>query len=199
MKNFMKKIFLAAATILVINFATQAQTNKDWYIIGGQISNIDLNFQQGNTIFGLNLTPRVAWFIKDDFALGAEALIGFSTEKGATSISYRIGPIARYYFKGRGLENVQKTRWFLDANLGLSGSNYKASGFPGTSTNGLGLGLGPGLAYFLNENIALEVLAKYNLAVGFGNSTTTSGLNINVGFQIHLPKAKLKSIKEDVK
>ncbi len=195
----MKKILFAAVTILSINLVAHAQTSKDWYIIGGQISNIGLGFQSGSTNFSLSLTPRVAWFIRDDFALGAEALLGFNTASGFTSIGYGIGPIARYYFKGNGLEGVRKTRWFLDANVGLSGTNSKVSSLPSTNTNGLGLGFGPGVAYFLNENIALEVLAKYNLTAGFGNSTTNSGLNIGIGFQIHLPKSKLKSMKEDVK
>jgi hypothetical protein len=195
----MKKILFAAVTILSINLVAHAQTSKDWYIIGGQISNIGLGFQSGSTNFSLSLTPRVAWFIRDDFALGAEALLGFNTASGFTSIGYGIGPIARYYFKGNGLEGIRKTRWFLDANVGLSGTNSKVSSFPSTNTNGLGLGFGPGVAYFLNENIALEVLAKYNLTAGFGNSTTNSGLNIGIGFQIHLPKSKLKSMKEDVK
>ncbi|MEJ7587937.1 MAG: hypothetical protein WKI04_10295, partial [Ferruginibacter sp.] len=62
----------------------------------------------------------------------------------------------------------------------------------------LGIGIGPGIAYFLNQNIALEVLPKYNLTVGFGNATTTNALNISIGFQIHLPKSKLKAMKEDV-
>ena len=94
---------------------------------------------------------------------------------------------------------MKKTRWFAEANVGIFGSNTKVSGSPSVNTNGLGIGFGPGLAYFLNENIALEVLAKYNLTVGFGNATTNNGLNIGIGFQIHLPKAKLKAMKADVK
>ena len=198
-KIIMKKIFSFSIAVLLFSMVTYAQTKKDWYIIGGKISNIGLDFQKGNTGFRFDLTPRVAWFIKDDFALGAEALIGLETGTGFTTVSYGVGPIARYYFKERALNNVSKTRWFLDANVGIYGSNTKVSGSSSTNTNGLGIGFGPGLAYFLNENIALETLAKYNLTVGFGNSTTNNGLNIGVGFQIHLPKSKLKAMKSDIK
>jgi len=33
----------------------------------------------------------------------------------------------------------------------------------------------------------LETLLKYNGIVGFGNQTTSSTLNLNLGFQIYLP------------
>jgi hypothetical protein len=195
----MKKIITLAAAALIFSTSSQAQTKKDWYIIGGKISNIGLDFQKGNTGFSFDLSPRVAWFIKDDFALGAEALFGLKTGNGFTTVNYGVGPIARYYLKERALNNVKKTRWFLDANVGIYGTNTKVSGSPSTTTNGLGIGFGPGLAYFLNENIALEALAKYNLTVGFGNSTTNNGINIGIGFQIHLPKSKLRAMKSDVR
>ena len=87
----------------------------------------------------------------------------------------------------------------MEANVGIYGSNTKVTGVSSISTNGLGIGFGPGIAYFLNGNIALEALVKYNLTLGFGNSTTNHGLNIGIGFQIHLPKAKLKAMKNDIK
>lgn len=195
----MKKIVLTAFTLVTISLGVRAQTAKDWYLIGGNIGNIGLNFQTDNTAFSFNLTPRVAWFVKDDFAVGAQALIGVNTSKGFTQINYGIGPVVRYFLPERGLQNVRKTRWFLDANVGLNGSNTKVSGSPSVNTNGIGIGFGPGLAYFVNQNIALEILPKYNLTVGFGNSTTNNALDISIGFQIYLPKSKLKAMKNDVK
>lgn len=194
----MKKIFSLAAIALLVSTTSKAQTKKDWYLIGGNISNLGLDFQKGNTGFRFNLSPKVAWFIKDDFAIGGEALVGLETGNGFTTVNYGIGPIVRYYLKDKALNNVRKTRWFIDGNVGIYGTNTKVSGSASTNTNGLGIGLGPGLAYFLNENIALEALAKYNLTVGFGNATTNNALNFGVGFQIFLPKAKLRALKKDV-
>jgi hypothetical protein len=195
----MKKIFSLALAAQLLGSLSYAQTKKDWYIIGGNISNIALDFQKGNTGFSFNLTPKVAWFVRDDLALGAQVLIGLETGNGFTTTSYGVGPIARYYLKDNAIESIRKTRWFVDANVGINGINTKVSGSPSVHTNGLGIGVGPGIAYFLNQNIALEVLAKYNLLVGFGNATTNNGLNIGIGFQIHLPKSKLRSMKNDVK
>ncbi len=195
----MKKIssLLLAAAFSVV--AASAQTTKDWYLIGGNISDIGVNFQKNNTAFSFSLTPKVAWFIKDNFALGAQALIGVNTSTGFTSFSYGLGPVARYYFADKGLKNIRKTRWFVDANVGFNGTNTKVSGSPSVNTNGLGLGIGPGIAYFVNQNIALEVLPKYNLVAGFGNAPTNNAINVSIGFQIYLPKAKLRSMKNDVK
>lgn len=194
----MKKLFTLPATVLIFIATVQAQTKKDWFIIGGNISNIGLDFQKGNTGFSFELTPKVAWFLKDDFALGAEVLFGLKTGNGYTSTTYGIGPLARYYLTDKALNNVKKTRWFMEANAGLFGSNIKVANEPSVNTNGLGIGFGPGLAYFLNENIALEALAKYNLTVGFGNATTNNALKFGLGFQIYLPKVKLKAMKNDV-
>jgi hypothetical protein len=195
----MKKIFVAAIMTVILGTATQAQTQRDWYIIGGDLSNIGLDFQDGNTNFSLDITPRAAWFIRDDFAVGGEALLGLSTGDGFTTTTYGIGPIARYYLSGTALESVRRTRWFLDGNVGIYGTNTKVSGQEGVSTNGLGIGFGPGIAYFLNPNIALEAVAKYNIAVGFGNSTTSNRLNFGLGFQIHLPTSRIRAIQNDVK
>ena len=195
----MKKNVLFGFAFLATTLTTHAQTTKDWYFIGGNISNINLEFQKDNTTFGLDVTPRVAWFIKDNMAVGAEALIGLNTGDGFTTFSYGIGPIVRYYFSDRAVEAIKKSRWFLDGNVGFQGRNTTSSGSDDVSTNGLGIGFGPGLAYFLNQNIALEVLPKYNLTVGFGNSATNHALNLSVGLQIYLPRAKLNAMKNDVK
>lgn len=194
----MKKFTLIAAIVLGFATASNAQTQKDWYLIGGQIGNLGLGFQKNNTNFSFNVSPRVAWFLRDNLAVGAEVNLGLTTAKGATGFTYGIGPIARYYFRGNALDAVSKTRFLIEANVGFAGSNVKTSGNPGITTNGVGFGFGPGLAYFINQNIALEGLLKYNYASGFGNSNSNS-LGLAVGFQIHLPKAKLKAMKNDVK
>jgi len=193
----MKKTTILMSAIILFAFTTHAQTQKNWYIIGGNLSNIGLDFQENNTAFSFNITPRVAWFVKDNLAVGAEVLAGVNTSSGFTSVTYGIGPIARYYVSQKDL-TLGRARFFLDANVGIYGTNIKTTGIPSSTTNGLGIGIGPGLAYFLNENIALETLLKYNSNVGFGNSITRNSLVLGIGFQIHLPRAKLKSLKNEI-
>jgi len=193
-----KFTYLLLLIVIGFSYSANAQTTKGWFLIGGDVSNIRLDFQEGNTNFEFRLTPKVAWFIEDNFAVGFEALIGVTTSDGYSNFDYGVGPVGRYYFPPKSTTTPYKSRWFLDANVGLFGSNTKVSGQSSTNTNGLGFGFGPGFAYFLNKNIALEALAKYNLTVGFGNSTTTNSVNIGIGFQIYLPSAKLRQVQSEL-
>ena len=194
----MKKITLAIVILAGFSFASKAQTERNWFLIGSDISDIGLNLQKGNTAFNFAVSPKVAWFIKDNFALGGQVNLGINTAKGYTQFNYGIGPLARYYFTSKDAATPKKTRIFAEANVGIFGQNTKVSGSSSYNTNGLGFGIGPGLAYFINENIALEGLVKYNGTVGFGNTTTNNAINLNIGFQIYLPKAKIKSVAKEM-
>ena len=192
-----KKNFLFAVALL-IGMSAFSQTQKGYYIIGAQLASMDLNFQKGSTTFGLNLQPQVAWFVKDNMAIGGQVLVGLNTGKGFTQFNYGIGALGRYYIADKATQITSKSKFFLEATAGINGTNYKSGGIS-SNTNGLGLGFGPGLAYFINQNIALEGLVKYNLGIGFGNSTTTNNIHFNLGFSIHLPGSKLKDMKNDMK
>lgn len=194
----MKKIYLLAMALLVLTTFSIAQTQKNFYIIGAQLSDMSLNLQKGNTAFGMSVSPRVAWFIQDNIAVGAEAILGVNTSKNYTQFNYGVGPIARLYFGDKTLQTPVKSRLFVDANVGLYGQNVKSGGSASTNTNGLGVGFGPGLAYFLNQNIALEGLLKYNITAGFGNASTNNSIGLRIGFQIHLPQSKLKQLRNEV-
>ena len=109
-----------------------------------------------------------------------------------TSVGYGIGPLARYYFGDPTQSPVHQARFFVEANAGIEGSNPAV----GNSTNGLGLGIGPGIAYFMTSNVGLEALLKYQGIIGFGSSVTTSDLTMAFGLQIYLPHKTLKSAAE---
>ncbi len=86
--------------------------------------------------------------------------------------------------------------FFVEGNVGLEGDNVSH----GATTNGLGIGIGPGVAYFITPNIGLEGLLKYNGIIGGGNDALRNTLNFNFGFQIYLPgKATRTKVMNDVK
>ncbi|NEU07642.1 porin family protein [Flavihumibacter sp. R14] len=177
--------------------AGNAQTQKGNIMWGASVSNIGVDFQEGNTNFELSLTPKVGYFIKDDMAVGPELSIGLTTGDGFTSFTYGVGGFGRYFLTDPDIEVVRGSRWFLEANAGLTGTNVDVEGEESTTTNGLGIGFGPGLSYFITDRIALEGLLKYNLGVGFGSSTTTNRINLGIGFQIYIPgKALAARMKE---
>jgi hypothetical protein len=76
--NFIKKHYSLFPFFIFTSFYPYSQTQKDWYLIGDNFSNPGLNFQHGNTAFSFNLTTRVAWFVKDNFEVGAEVVAGVS-------------------------------------------------------------------------------------------------------------------------
>jgi hypothetical protein len=187
----MKKISIIFI-LIISGFITNAQLEKGNVLIGTDISNIDLSLNTGSN-FSATLNPKAAWFIHENIAVGGYLNFGIVTAKNAgTSITYGIGPLARYYVNDPKINPVQHARFFLEGNAGIEGSNPAY----GNSTNGLGIGVGPGMAYFVTPNIGLEALLKYSLIVGFGSSVTSSDLLLNFGFQIYLPS---KSIEKAAK
>jgi hypothetical protein len=106
-----------------------------------------------------------------------------------------VGALGRYYINDPKVEVLKHGRLFFEGNVGIQGVSLAG----GSNTTGLGLGIGPGYAYFITNNIALETLLKYNGIVGFGSQAYNSSLNLGVGFQIYLPGKRIKSIMNDVK
>ncbi|WP_343668343.1 outer membrane beta-barrel protein [Chitinophaga sp.] len=196
----MKKLqALTLALMAVLFFSTTAfaQTQKGNILIGSDITDLGLNFQKSSTQFTFNLNPKAAWFINDGLALGGYVNFGLVTSNGAGSdVSYGIGALARYYPTDknvRKLEFSKRARFFVEGNAGFGGTNPAS----GASTNGVELGVGPGISYFITPNVALETLFKYNIIIGGGNSTTAQQLKLGVGFQIFLPGAKAKEIMRE--
>lgn len=179
---------------MLFGTAAMAQTQKGNLMVGANLSRIGFTFQNESTTFKFNLTPKLAWFIKDDLALGGYVDFGLSTTKNSGSdVNYGIGAFARYFIQDknvRKLEFSKRARFFLEGNAGFAGRNPAS----GATTNGVQLGIGPGLAYFITPNVALEGLLKYDVTIGGGNSTTAHDLGINIGFQIYLPTARAKQI-----
>jgi hypothetical protein len=184
----MKLTAIAMFAICVFSLKTSGQIQKGNVMVGGDISRLDLSLNEGNN-FSFVIDPKAAWFIKDNIAIGGYINFNFVTAKGAgSSISYGIGPLARYYINDKNVNVLQHARFFLEGNAGIQGNNPHV----GSSTNGLGLGFGPGLAYFVTPNIGLEALLKYQGIVGFGSSVASSDLVFGLGFQIYLPKTRVE-------
>jgi hypothetical protein len=191
----MKKT-LAVLTILSL-LCTQkinAQLEKGNVLVGTDLAKFNLGLNK-NSGYDINLSPKAAWFINDNIALGGYATLGVSKQNdaSATVTTYGVGPMGRYYINKPNLNVLKHGRWFGEANVGIEGRNVSKGG---GNTNGLGLGFGPGYAYFITPNIGLETLLKYNGLVGFGNQTYQNNLSLNFGFQIYLPgKGTINKVK----
>ncbi|HEX8355992.1 MAG TPA: hypothetical protein VF610_01200 [Segetibacter sp.] len=189
----MKKNLLALAVLLSAGiFSANAQIQRGNVLVGGDIADFNVGLNKGS-YFSVDLSPKAAWFVSDNTALGGYVNLGLSTAKGqGTTFLYGIGALGRLYNNGNAVPAVRHTRFFLEANVGIDGENYSQSNI-NTTTNGLGLGVGPGIAYFITPNIGLEGLLKYQGILGFGTRATSSNLNLNVGFQVYLPSRAVRN------
>jgi hypothetical protein len=191
-----KSTFITLIIMAGSPFFASAQIQKGNLLIGSNFANINLGLNDPK-IFSVEITPKVAWFIRDNIALGGYANLGIETAKGSsTTTSYGIGALGRYY-TGSDVAVLKHGRLFAEATAGIGGVNVSDGG---GNTNGLNLSVGPGFAYFITPNIGLETLLKYNGLVGFGSEVYQSNLNLSFGFQIYLPgRSAAKKIKNDTR
>lgn len=186
MKN---KSFLLLVICTLTYGCIYAQIQKGNVMVGGNISNMNLNLANGGN-FNMTLSPKAAWFIRNNIALGGYVDFGLTTAKGIKpSTSYGIGALGRYYINDPTINVLRKTRFFGEATVGIEGFNPST----GDNTNGLGISAGPGIAYFVTPNIGLEGLIKYRGIVGFGSSPASNNLVFGIGFQIYLSREKVEN------
>jgi hypothetical protein len=196
----MKKII--AAFVIFSFIATEkinAQLDRGNAIVGADLANFNIGLKKGG-LTSIDITPKAAWLLNSNLAVGGYVNFDLTTQKVSgttfTNTAYGIGVLARYYVNNPKYNLLKAGRWFGEANVGFQGTNTKG----GNSTNGLGLGFGPGYAYFITKNVALETLLKFDENLGFGNSISSPDLNLHVGFQIYLPgKSTVDRIRSNEK
>lgn len=194
----MKKIILGATIAAMGLFTTaNAQIQKGNWMVGGSLVSANFGLNTGGA-YDIQLTPKGAYFIEDNVALGGYVTLGIQGAKGSNTVfNYGVGALGRYYLSPneKGIDNLLKHgRWFAEANVGIGGESQKGS----DSTTGLDYGVGVGYAYFITENIGLEGLLKYNGNLGFGSRASSSRLGIGLGFNIYIPTQKAKQIKNNI-
>jgi hypothetical protein len=193
MKNF---TFLTLFAMIALGFSANAQIQKGNVLVGGNFADVNLGLNAPN-VFSFNVTPKAAWFVQDNVALGGYVNLGIQTAKGSnTTTSYGVGALGRYY-TGSDVSILRHGRIFGEATVGLGGVNVSDGG---GNTNGLNISVGPGFAYFITPNIGLETLLKYNGLAGFGSQAYQNNLDLSFGFQIYLPgRSTANKVKGDVR
>ena len=193
----MKKFtFLTLIAVIAIGFSASAQIERGNVLVGTDLASFNLGLDAPNVV-NINITPKAAWFIQDNVALGGYANLGVQTAHNqGTTTTYGIGALGRYY-TGDDVSVLRHGRFFGEATFGFGGTNVSDGG---GNTNGLDYSVGPGFAYFITPSLGLETLLKHNGLLGFGNQTYQSTLTLNFGFQIYLPGASTaRKVKGDMR
>lgn len=186
----MKKIFILTLLVAAIGIGkADAQLEQGNVLVGGQLAN--LGFGLGDqSKFTMAITPTIGYFIRDNVAVGGKVGLGYQTIKGqGDQFDYAVNAFGRYYLSSgeAGVNTLlNHGRFFGELGLGIAGTNGAAVGF--------NFNIGPGYAYFITPNVALETSLMYNHIGGTG---TSDGLGLNLGFQIHLPSGRLKQMRDN--
>ena len=188
----MKTTFLTFFALCALSLSSTAQIQQGNVMVGGDLANLRFGLDDSKVV-DVELSPKAAWFVRNNLALGAYLNMGIRSSKGfPTAVDYGVGGLGRYY-GGADVEVLRHGRIFSELTLGIGGLNVDKN-----NTNGLEFGVGPGFAYFITPNIGLETLLKYNKVAGFGSAKSQSNINLGFGFQIYLPgRTTANKIKND--
>lgn len=193
----MKKLFLGLS-LAVAGLATtaNAQIQKGNWMVGGELAAANFGLNEGGK-YDIGITPRAAYFVQDNWAVGPYVSLGVSGAKDTdTNFTYNVGALSRYYFSPAdmgGQTLLNHGRFFIEGNVGIGGESRGDN-----NANGLNLGFGPGYTYFITENIGLDAAVKFDGNVGFGNRGTTSDIGFRLGLNIFLPSSKaMTNIKSE--
>lgn len=150
--------------------------------------------------FSVGVSPKVGYFLNQNFLVGAAVNLGFSKSpenngEATETMSYGFQGLTRFYIRPNEVDANElpaRSMLFLENNAGVAGLNNN----DGPSTFGFAFGFGPGLAYFVSDNVALETTVKYNGLIGGGTVDYQHSLGINLGVQVFLSRTNAEQIFE---
>lgn len=130
--------------------------------------------------FAFSFTPKVGYYVSDDFAIGLEVglLTGtikvpaysYSEEWKFNLTQWGVGAFARYQLAG-----VDKFSLLLEGSIGVQGAKTKeTSGSTteeGPSIFAFGIGVLPVLSYSVTDRLSIEASCDF-LRLGFQSATT---------------------------
>ena len=178
----MKNKIIGSLCLLLIALSAEAQTEKGSLLLGGSGS-MSLSFYKNTSpVYRLNLNPNVGFFIANNFALGGVVDIEVNGNENSVEEYLGAGPFLRYYFDTK----KPKIKPYLGG--GFAVSQFFSQGRFGTGSSNVlfKANLSPGLAYFINENVALDAGLRFNYSKSFGVFGEAVYPSFNIGFQVHL-------------
>ncbi len=160
----MKKLLFSVAALAAFGIAqAQEETGGTGFAKNDVFVSGSLGYSSQKTgdikTTSFNVIPRVGYFVSDNFAIGAQ--LGYaSTERTyytefdiaeAKTTGFELGAFARYYGSP-----AKSFSFFgqLSASYLTAKTEYEGGGE--SKVNGFGLGVAPGISYFVSDNIALE-------------------------------------------
>ena len=170
-----RNLILTIALAFIATF-TYAQTNFGGILIGGT-AGLDVQFEDPDNVISIDLQPQLGFFVLSNLAIGGDLTLAYSKVGDFSSNTFGISPFARYYFGEGG------TRIFLHAQAGYITSKIDFGGGDDSTIKGSLVQLGPGVAFFLNDHVAIEGILAYSKS---GGDFDTSQIGLRFGVQAYL-------------
>ena len=159
----MKKILLTLTAVTALTFASQAQTEKGKFLVGGQVgfetSKVKDTDKKTNS-FSIN--PTVGYFISDNWAVGTA--VGYNWSKNEAdknnntkTDAFNVAPFARNYI-GNG-----QFRFFSQLSVPMQFGKTtvdKAGTETETKFQNIGVELAPGFAFFPSSRVGIELKVR---------------------------------------
>ena len=151
------------------------------FLEGGLGFNSTNNKNSDTKTSGFSISPKVGYFLTDDFAVGVQgSYISSTREVGGTDTAdnktFGAGIFGRYYF----LDLGKRFKTYTELGLRYGSSKDKIAD---TKADGFGGGINLGINYFVTENIAISFgladLLSYSSSTADG-SKAVSGFNGNI-------------------
>lgn len=177
----MKKI-VTVVSALVLGTTAMAQTDQGGWVFGAgsdfSFVSSKLDNEQEESASDINLDVAAGYFVIDNLSIGLGLGYGSNKEAGAddASTGFQVGPIIRYYLPMK-----------IFGQLSYQIGSRSAGGEKLYSTGDLGIGAG--YAAFLNDNISIEPMVKYDLTSAKpdeGDSVSGSAFGFFINFGIYL-------------
>lgn len=202
-KISMKKTIITSLIALggiLAHETTYGQLQKGNLLLGGNIGNINFGSSiNPDESFSMSFSPKVGYFIVDNLAIGLAHpwYASWGSEMNSSSNAFSV--FGRYYFNDAKTIVLNKARFFVELETGFGTNRTKYKPVPSyVVKNSYGIfDVEAGFAYFLTSNVALEAALK--LENTFYATSSNTALGIRLGFQIHLPTARMKEAYYDVK
>jgi len=185
--------------ILGVNYAVQAQTEKGNILVNASVATLNGGFDaKGNNIFNISLNPKIGYFFNNDWVAGLGLTHAFQSSSASNDTRFGLSPFARYYFTINSNPSP-RMRIFAEATLAYQLGWYRAKLLNDFDVNySLFSGdIGPGAAFFLTHNVALEALLKVKYQVNNYNSASNIYPDLSLGFQFFIPKRKAERVFQE--
>lgn len=177
----MRKIIVTIFSTIIF-YCVNAQTEKGDWLVGGRV---DLNTGENSSQIRFN--PGAGVFVINNLAVGGNFIIDYAKSGDLKTTNFGVGPFARYYFTKSNAKPLIHTSF-----------NYISSKATGPNTsitnNGINFLAAGGVAVFINQNVAVEILAGYS-HTKYKDFEGSGGFNLGIGFQVYLSKRQVDDIR----